>query len=41
MTYLWDTDTCIYHLNGKLIVVTNNTAHFQHVPELQIENWIL
>jgi tRNA(fMet)-specific endonuclease VapC len=24
----------------KLILVTNNTKHFQRVPELQIENWI-
>lgn len=23
----------------NLILVTNNEKHFQHVPELQIENW--
>ncbi len=30
-----------FALHHNLIVVTNNTAHFQHVPNLQIENWIL
>ena len=29
-----------FALHHTLIVVTNNTAHFQHIPNLQIENWI-
>ncbi len=30
-----------FAIHHKLIVVTNNTSHFQHVPNLQLENWIL
>ena len=26
-------------LTHNLVLVTNNEKHFQHVPELQVENW--
>lgn len=28
-----------FALSHSLTLVTNNTAHFQNIPELQIENW--
>jgi len=28
-----------FALVHSLILVTNNAAHFQHIPELPIENW--
>ena len=27
-------------LANKLILVTNNTKHFQRIPNLQLENWL-
>ena len=56
MSYLLDTDMCIYWLNGQplpdfdlliasvalvenRILVTNNTRHYQRIPDLQLENW--
>ncbi len=30
-----------FALHHDLIVITNNTAHFQNIPEIQLENWIL
>jgi len=27
-------------ISKELIVVTNNTRHFEKVPQLQIENWV-
>lgn len=29
-----------FALHHDLIVVTNNTAHFQQVPNLRVENWL-
>ena len=50
MSYLLDTDICIYWLNGwdrviasvalveNRILVTNNTRHYQRISDLQLEN---
>lgn len=61
MSYLLDTDMCIYWLNGRQsgqplpdfdlliasaalvensVLVTNNTRHYQRIPDLQLENWV-
>jgi hypothetical protein len=33
MTYLLDTDTCVFWLR------TNNTEHYGRVAQLTLENW--
>lgn len=38
MKHLLDTDTCIYWLTENLILVTNNTRHYDRIPKIKLDN---